>query len=202
MIIVNELVLASGSPRRQELLKQMGISYSVRITGLDESKITNSDPKKLVEELARLKGENISLQEGQVVLSADTVVSYKDQILTKPTNAKEALTMLSNLNGNTHVVYTGVMIRSKSQASLFSVATEVEFWDMSNVDLKDYVDSGEWKDKAGGYGIQSIGAFLVREIRGDYYNVVGLPLSLVLRQLKEFSIYPSFPKEKVSEEEK
>ncbi|MRH42973.1 septum formation protein Maf [Aquibacillus halophilus] len=200
--MVNELVLASGSPRRQELLKQMGISYSVRITGLDESKITNSDPKKLVEELARLKGENISLQEGQVVLSADTVVSYKDQILTKPTNAKEALTMLSNLNGNTHVVYTGVMIRSKSQASLFSVATEVEFWDMSNVDLKDYVDSGEWKDKAGGYGIQSIGAFLVREIRGDYYNVVGLPLSLVLRQLKEFSIYPSFPKEKVSEEEK
>ncbi|WP_338079336.1 Maf family protein [Aquibacillus halophilus] len=199
---MNELVLASGSPRRQELLKQMGISYSVRITGLDESKITNSDPKKLVEELARLKGENISLQEGQVVLSADTVVSYKDQILTKPTNAKEALTMLSNLNGNTHVVYTGVMIRSKSQASLFSVATEVEFWDMSNVDLKDYVDSGEWKDKAGGYGIQSIGAFLVREIRGDYYNVVGLPLSLVLRQLKEFSIYPSFPKEKVSEEEK
>ncbi|WP_226036534.1 Maf family protein [Aquibacillus saliphilus] len=188
-----QLVLASGSPRRKQLLEQVGIPFIVDVAGIDESQVVESNPKQLVEKLAKIKGEAIPVKEGQVILSADTVVSYNDDILTKPSNKEEALRMLSSLSGKKHWVYSGVMIRSIDKECLFSLGTSVRFWDIPEPELKSYINSGDWKDKAGGYGIQSSGAFLVKEICGDYYNVMGLPISTVVKQLREFSIYPSFP---------
>ncbi|MBM7572026.1 Maf family protein [Aquibacillus albus] len=187
-----ELVLASGSPRRRDLLEQVGFSFVVRSTNIDESFVTADDPKALVESLAQRKGQAISLKEKQVVLSADTVVCYEGNVLTKPDNDDQALQMLNMLNGKEHQVYTGVMIRSLSEEVIFSTVTNVEFWNVPEQVLLQYMNTGEPFDKAGGYGIQSVGAFLVKQIRGDYFNVVGLPISRVVQELIRFHIYPSF----------
>ncbi|MCT2537952.1 Maf family protein [Aquibacillus koreensis] len=189
---MNQLILASGSPRRKELLEQVGIPCIVRKSDFDESTVTESDPKKLVETLAVEKGNTIDLQADQIVLAADTVVSYKQKVLTKPENEADALAMLKDLNGNQHHVYTGVMIRSTTKQVVFSTCTTVQFLQLTEDELNKYIASGEPFDKAGGYGIQGKGAFLVKEIKGDYYSVVGLPISAVVQLLKEFGVYPVF----------
>ncbi|QDP40747.1 Maf family protein [Radiobacillus deserti] len=189
--ILNHLILASSSPRRKELLEQAGFVFQIRTSNVDEEAIQLLNPRKLVESLAVWKGEAVPIQSDEVIVSADTVVSLGNRILTKPKNKAHAMQMLSSLNGRKHDVYTGVMIRSKNIRTVFSVATSVTFWNHSKEDLLRYVESGEPMDKAGGYGIQGMGAFLVKEIVGDYYNVVGLPISSLSRKLKEFDIYPS-----------
>ena len=187
---MSQIILASGSPRRKRLLEQVGINCLVKIPNVDEDKVKTKDPIELVKHLAEIKGNNIELSKGQILISADTVIHFGDQILTKPNNEKEAYQMLSALRGQTHFVHTGVMIRSLLQQQIFTVKTAVEFWDVSNQELAGYIDSGERRDKAAGYGIQAKGAFLVKAIKGDYYNVVGLPISTVVQKLKEFNIYP------------
>lgn len=189
--MANNLILASSSPRRQALLKQAGIAFSIRIPDVDESQVTVHDPIEKVKQLATIKAENIVLHsEQEVILSADTVVSYKQRIFEKPPHKEDAYQMLSALSGEVHEVVTGVMIRSLQKEIVFAERTQVVFWPLTDEELEWYVSTNEPYDKAGGYGIQSLGAMFVKEIRGDYYNVVGLPISRVVRELRMFSVYP------------
>ncbi|WP_277678050.1 Maf family protein [Gracilibacillus dipsosauri] len=187
----NKLVLASSSPRRQELLKQVEIPYTLRAPNVDESQIASKDPAEKVRKLALLKGRHVTLQEDEeVILAADTVVSYNNQILEKPKNKEEAYRMIATLSGNVHEVFTGVMIRSFDNEVAFVERTEVEFWTLSEEEINWYLSTNDPYDKAGAYGIQSIGAIFVKQIIGDYYTVVGLPLSRVVKELSSFSIKP------------
>ncbi|HLR51313.1 MAG TPA: Maf family protein [Candidatus Avamphibacillus sp.] len=185
----NHLILASSSPRRQALLKQVNIPFSIRKPDVDESKITMSDPMERVKQLAELKS-NVTplLNKDEVILSADTVVSYDNEILEKPKDKVDALRMLSLLSGSTHEVFTGVTIRSADRKITFAEKTEVDFWPLSSSEMDRYIATGEPDDKAGSYGIQGAGAMFVKKINGDFYNVVGLPVSRVIRELREFSI--------------
>ncbi|WP_153464674.1 Maf family protein [Sediminibacillus terrae] len=186
-----KLILASGSPRRKKLLEQAGLQFFVEAPDIDERSVTAGNARELVEKLAVMKGEKLNPAGEEVVLSADTVVSLHGRILTKPDSREKAFSMLSDLNGETHQVHTGVSIRSQGKSIVFSVATKVTFWEMTDEKLDAYIDTGEPFDKAGGYGIQGKGSLLVREIHGDYFNVVGLPLSKVVRELEHFGIVPS-----------
>src|SRR5690625_5115981 len=185
-----ELILASSSPRRQDLLKQVNIPFSVRKANIDESQITTNDPIDKVKQLASLKGEKVPFQHRkEVILSADTVVAYKNKIFEKPKTKQEAFDIISILSGEVHDVYTGVMIHSIDDRLIFVERTKVEFWPLSKDEIHWYIETDEAYDKAGGYGIQSLGAIFVKQIIGDYYNVVGLPLAKVVRELRNFHIY-------------
>lgn len=184
------LILASSSPRRQELLQQVNIPFQIRKPLFDESVIQTTDPRQRVKELAAAKGKAVSPQENEVILSSDTVVSFKGKIFEKPQTKTEAQEMLTALSGNTHDVFTGVMIRSKEKECVFAERTEVEFWPLAKETMDWYISTEEPYDKAGAYGIQSLGAMFVKQIVGDYYNVVGLPISRVVKELSDFGIYP------------
>lgn len=188
----NKLVLASSSPRRKELLQQVNIPFTVRVAEIDESVITTTKPKEKVIKLATLKGRKVPiLSEQEVILAADTIVAFKGEVLEKPKTREEAKEMISSLSGDIHDVFTGVMIRTKKKEVTFASRTKVEFWPLSDKEIITYIESDEPYDKAGGYGIQSLGALFVKQIVGDYYNVMGLPLSEVARRLKKFGIYSS-----------
>lgn len=190
---MNKLILASSSPRRQELIKQVKIPFTVRTPNIDESLIIAKDPVERVTQLATIKGRNVPIQdENEVILAADTVVAYKQTIFEKPKNREEAFQMISALSGDVHDVFTGVMIRSDHEERVFVERTKVVFWPLTPEEIEWYVSTNDPYDKAGAYGIQSLGSIFVKEIIGDYYNVVGLPLSRVVRELKHFLIYPNF----------
>ncbi len=183
----HRLILASSSPRRQELLAQAGIPFTVRSQDADESLITETDPREKVKQLAQLKGRNVAIKdEGELILAADTVVSFQHNIFGKPQSEMEAHAMLSALSGNVHEVYTGVMLKTRYIERVFTVKTDVVFWPLSNEEIDHYIATGDPFDKAGAYGIQSKGAVLVKCINGDYYNVVGLPLSRLVREMASF----------------
>ncbi|NAP00772.1 septum formation protein Maf [Halomonas sp. MG34] len=186
-----KLILGSSSPRRQELLKQVHLPFSVRTPDIDESQITTNNPIEKVEQLARRKSQAIPLlDEKEVILTADTVVSYKQQIFEKPKNKEAAIQMISDLSGEMHEVYTGVKIRSSTQELVFVERSEVEFWPLSEEEINWYVSTPDPYDKAGAYGIQSLGAAFVKRINGDYATIVGLPISKVVQELRQFSIFP------------
>ncbi|GAA0483522.1 Maf family protein [Salinibacillus aidingensis] len=188
-----QLVLASSSPRRQELLKQVNIPFIIRKPEVDESSIHSVLPEEKVKQLARLKGrETVLKDEKEVILSADTVVSCNKQIFEKPNDTDEAHHMLSLLSGKRHEVWTGFMIRTGKHEEVFTQKTEVEFWPLSKEEIESYLSTGEPFDKAGAYGIQGPGSILVKRIIGDYYNVVGLPISLVVKELRKYDILPVF----------
>lgn len=185
------LVLASASPRRQALLRQVYIPFTVRVANIDEAQITTIDPVEKVKQLASLKGRKVELRnKDEIILSADTVVAFENQIFEKPKSKDEARQMMTNLSGTTHDVYTGVMIRSFEDEVVFVEKTEVTFWSLALEEIEWYINTDEPYDKAGGYGIQSLGAMYVKQIVGDYYNVVGLPLSKVVRELRNFRVFP------------
>lgn len=186
-----KLILGSSSPRRQELLQQVHIPYTIRKPNVNESQITEKDPYKKVAQLAKLKGENIEIQNSdEIILSADTVVSFQNRIFEKPKDKEEAFKMISDLSGNIHDVYSGFTIRSAEHVETFVEKTVVEFWPLSTQEIEWYVSTSDPYDKAGAYGIQSIGAMFVKQIKGDYYNVVGLPISRVVRELTKHAIHP------------
>lgn len=190
IFLAKKLILASSSPRRQELLNQAQIPFTVRKADTNESQITTNILTDKVTQLAMLKGREVSFMDDQeVILSADTVVSFNQQIYGKPKNKKEAIQMLASLSGNVHDVYTGVTIRSITDELTFVERTKVEFWPLEKGEIEKYVSSEEPYDKAGAYGIQSLGALFVKQIVGDYYNVVGLPISRVTRELRKFDVY-------------
>ncbi|WP_339230933.1 Maf family protein [Oceanobacillus sp. FSL K6-2867] len=188
---MNKLILASTSPRRQELLNQVRIPFTSKNPNVDESQITTNDPIEKVKQLAMLKAENVPIDhDNEVILAADTVVAYKQTIFEKPDNREQAHEMISELSGDLHDVFTGVMIRSYKEKTVFAEHTQVEFWPLKANEIESYVSSMDPYGKAGAYGIQSLGALLVKQINGDYYNVMGLPISRVVRELRKFSIYP------------
>lgn len=189
--MTKKLILASSSPRRQQLLNQVKIPYIIREPNIDESQIKTRDPLEKVKQLAIRKAQNVSLEHAnEVILAADTVVAYRQDIFEKPKNMQEASEMIATLSGEIHEVYTGVMIRSLTNELVFVERTKVEFWPLTTQEIDWYLSTDDAYDKAGAYGIQSIGAIFVKQIIGDYYTVVGLPISRVVRELRAFSIYP------------
>lgn len=186
------LILASSSPRRQQLLKQVNIPFQLRIPNIDESTILAADPVEKVKQLAMTKAKHVPFHdENEVILAADTVIAFERTIFEKPKDKTEAYQMIAALSGNAHDVYTGVMIRSQDDERIFVERTQVVFWPLTQEEIEWYISTSDPYDKAGAYGIQSLGSMFVKEIVGDYYNVVGLPLSRVVRELRDFSIYPN-----------
>nr|MCR5041435.1 Maf family protein [Clostridia bacterium] len=171
--------------RRRELLAQAGLEFTVRPSSCSEPPFTGGDPGEYVAELARLKADAAEADAGDTVLAADTVVCLDGAVLGKPKDVDDARRMLSELSGNTHCVYTGVCIRRPGKEPVvFYEKTDVTFYELSEEEINDYVATGEPMDKAGAYGIQGRGCLLVREIRGDWCNVVGLPVARVVRALR------------------
>lgn len=182
-----KLILASGSPRRAELLQKMGLSFTVQPSNTEEILEPGLTPQQEVISLARQKAEAVyaSLQEEAVVLSADTVVVLGDKILGKPGDEEEARAMLRALSGRSHLVLTGVTVMGPRGTACHCEETEVYFRALSEGEIQRYVASGEPMDKAGAYGIQGTAMLFVEKLVGDYYNVVGLPVmktGLMLRQ--------------------
>ena len=182
-----KIILASASPRRKELLTLAGIEYEVIVSQCEETLPDGITPDKAVEELARQKAEDVfSRNSNALIIAADTVVALGNTILGKPKDEDEAFSMLSSLSGRKHTVFTGVCIKTKEKTDIFHVATDVEFYDLSEKEIKDYIATKEPMDKAGAYGIQGKGFVLVKGIHGDYFNVVGLPLAETIRHLNNF----------------
>jgi septum formation protein len=177
---VQPLILASGSPRRQELLAGLGIDFSVTVPVVDESPLENEDARGYVLRLARLKGEAVALEQtSSWVVAADTVVIDDGRLLTKPDTEAQALDMLMQLAGREHQVRTGYCLycAERSFRAIDSVVSTVRFRSFGLDWAQSYVQTGEPMDKAGGYGIQDRGGVLVEAVEGSYSNVVGLPLA-------------------------
>lgn len=190
---MDKIILASQSPRRRELLTQIGLDYQV-IPSTVEEVITETDPKLVVQELSRQKAEDVAgsvLRDGEeiLVIGADTVVSYQGQILGKPVDTDDAVRMLSMLQGNAHSVFTGVTLIRRGLKETWQVTfaeeTRVHMYPMTEAEIRWYVGTGEPMDKAGAYGIQGLCARFVEKIEGDYNNVVGLPVGKIWQELKK-----------------
>lgn len=183
------VVLASASPRRRELLGLLGMEFEILVSDVEEV-VTQTLPYRVVEELSAQKAEDVyKRQTGDVlVIGADTVVAVDGKIMGKPGNEEEAANMLERLQGNVHTVFTGVTIISRKgeeeYRKTFSECTVVKFYPMTEEEIRWYVETGEPMDKAGAYGIQGLGARFVEHIRGDYNNVVGLPIARLHQELK------------------
>lgn len=188
---MKKLILASQSPRRKQLLEQVRIPFSIFPSDVDEAYDKNESPQKIVQLLAEKKAEYVlEKMDGAVVIGSDTLVVLDDEILGKPKDDNDAKRMLKQLSGRTHSVVTGVAILSKEKRVTFTVETFVSFYELSDDEIEYYVKTKEPLDKAGAYGIQGIGALLVKEMRGDYFSVVGLPIARVVRELAQFGITP------------
>ena len=181
------MILASQSPRRRELLGQMGFSFTVRPAKGEELAHPELTPAQLVEELARQKALEVSAEAeaDDVVVAADTVVAIDGKVLGKPHDKVHAAQMLSALSGREHTVYTGVAVKRGETLLVEHEATQVRFRPLTQREIDLYIQTGEPMDKAGSYGIQGYGALLVEGIRGDYFNVVGLPICRLGRMLAQ-----------------
>ena len=198
---LHEIILASGSPRRRELLTQAGLTFTVKTADVDETPARH-EPAAVVEELSRRKALAVAEQYRygeRLLVAADTIVAYQGEILGKPRDAEDAVRMLRELSGHRHEVYTGVTIlltdregkilrpgtQDDGAGITFSNCTGVKFYPLSDEEIRDYVASGEPMDKAGAYGIQGAFGQHIRGIRGDYTNVVGLPLGRTIWEMKK-----------------
>jgi septum formation protein len=180
------LVLASASPRRQELLRNAGITFEVQPAHIPEEPQRGESAKACAERLAREKALAVARQRPQdCVLGADTIVVVDQQILGKPRNAANAARMLRQLSGRKHAVITGVCLVAGGQWSVSSESTTVTVSEITDKEIADYVASGEPMDKAGAYAIQGIASRWIPRIEGDYSNVVGLPVALVWKMLQQ-----------------
>ena len=185
-----KIVLASASPRRQALLRQIGIQdFEIRVSDADESYAPTLSPARIVETLSRRKAEAVPCAPDELVIAADTMVFLDDQRLGKPADPADALRMLQSLQGRCHTVRTGVTVRQGNQYLTQSEETAVVFRPIPDTELLAYVSTGEPLDKAGGYGIQGLGALMVERIHGDYFNVMGLPLLRLSQMLGQFGVH-------------
>ncbi|GGE75714.1 Maf family protein [Priestia taiwanensis] len=183
---MKKLILASASPRRKELLEQINVSFEVRVSDVEEIVEGLTRPEDVVVSLALQKAQDVAKYvPHDVVLGADTIVTYDGVILGKPKTKEEAYEMLQMLSGQTHEVFTGVAMLCGGEQISFFERTEVTFYELSDAEIHAYIESGEPMDKAGSYGIQGLGAMFVQKINGDYFSVVGLPIAKVYRELKE-----------------
>lgn len=184
------LILASGSPRRRELMGFITDSFTVKVSDAEENTDFSQTPDRIVISLAEQKGRAVMplCSENDVIISADTVVFIDGEVLGKPENADGARAMLRHLSGRTHTVYTGVSIHAPNGTVSFSDKTDVTFNELSDCDIESYIATGEPFDKAGAYGIQGKGALLVKGICGDFYNVMGFPVARMYRELKRLCV--------------
>lgn len=193
------IVLASASPRRRKMLAEAGIAFEVIPANVDETTLPGETPQEYAVRAAGEKGLAVAARLAREdrrpwILAADTVVVLDEAILHKPTDRVEAAEMLRRLSGRTHVVITGWTVgRHESQWIAHQEATAVTFHSLTEDEIQGYVATGEGMDKAGAYAIQEIGAFLVSRVEGDYFNVVGLPISRVLRALTEVGAIEGYP---------
>ncbi|XTZ38846.1 Maf family protein [Salmonella enterica] len=186
---MTDIWLASGSPRRQELLTQLGVSFERIIPGIEEQRQAQESARQYVVRLAREKAQaGVAMVPRDLpVLSADTIVIFNGEVLEKPLNASHAACMLRQLSGQTHQVITAVALADRYHLLDCLVETEVTFRALSEADITAYVASGEPLDKAGAYGIQGLGGCFVRKINGSYHAVVGLPLVETWELLSNFN---------------
>lgn len=191
MITQHSLILASASPRRTELLRQIGVPHMIRPADVLEEAPYPMSADEYVMYLSRKKARAVA-KSGEIVLAADTVVALDRHILEKPVNQAAALEMLRQLSGRTHEVVTGVTLLQDEREETFTITTKVRFCDIPESWMLAYVATEEPYDKAGGYGIQGKGGLFVEAIDGDYYNVVGLPINPISRRLETFGIKPMF----------
>lgn len=190
---MRKIFLASSSPRRLELLKQIGINFEVIPSCIDESIFLNLTGENLVKTLSYEKAKDIfnknkNTNNDFCVIGCDTIVSINDKILLKPKNKKDALNMLILLNNNVHNVLTGLTVIGYDNGNFFEKTicstSKVYFSNFTHKELKNYVDTLEPMDKAGAYGIQGKGSFLVSKIEGDFYSIMGLPINILYSILK------------------
>lgn len=190
---MRKIILASASPRRRELLENAGVTFVVR-PGNGEEIITKTNPNEIVEELSLMKAQFAvqEEEEGTLIIGSDTVVSYLGEILGKPADEEDAVKTLLKLQGNIHQVYTGVTVLEKRGNAwipyTFSECTDVEFYPVTEEEIREYVQTKEPMDKAGSYGIQGKFHVYVKGIRGDYSNVVGLPVARLIYDMKQRGI--------------
>ena len=181
------IILASASPRRKEILENTNIKFDIISSSIEELVLDGESPCQMVMRLAFEKGIDIaSKYKSNLVISADTIVVLDDNVLGKPKDEEEARQMISNLSGRTHQVITGISLINleKNKKIIDYVISNVKFKKLSKDDINDYIKTKESLDKAGAYGIQGYGAILVEEIQGDYFNIVGLPISKLSDLLK------------------
>jgi septum formation protein len=183
------IILGSASPRRKELLSDIGLKFNTQTTDKEENYPTNLKEYEIVEFLAKQKAKFLSknLRKTDLLITADTIVSFKGELLNKPKDKQEAFNTLSKLSGNTHKVITGVCIKNHQKEIAFSTITLVNFKQLTREEIYYYIDNFNPFDKAGAYGIQDwIGKIGIKSIEGSYSNVVGLPTTEVYQQLKLF----------------
>lgn len=181
-----DIVLASNSPRRRELLSGLGIDFRVElIQGIDETYPASLLAEQVPEYLARLKAKAYNVTGNKLLITADTIVILNNEILGKPHDEAEAHHMLHKLSGKTHSVVTGVTVTTADKVSTFSCKSEVEFAELSDEEIEHYINLCHPMDKAGGYGIQEwIGYMGIKGIKGSFYNVMGLPVQRLYTLLK------------------
>jgi len=184
-----KVILASASERRQELLKRLIGSFTIEVSLFDENIVEfQGDVSKYVQDIALGKAQDVAKKnDNAIIIAADTVVALDNEVIGKPKDKKDAARILKRLSGNTHGVYTGVVVINTRTGKILkeAVYTSVKFSKLDEDDINDYIESNEPMDKAGAYGIQGIGGTFVEGINGCYYNVVGFPLNKVKGMLKE-----------------
>ncbi|MDD6202268.1 MAG: Maf family protein [Lachnospiraceae bacterium] len=191
---MREYVLASSSPRRKELLQQIGMSFTT-VTSRKEEVTHKTNPEEIVAELSKIKAEDVFSQGNtkKVVIGADTIVVFKGEIMGKPKDEKDAFSMLKKLQGNVHQVYTGVTVYytqdNKEEYFSFTEKTDVECYPISDEEIWEYILTKEPMDKAGAYGIQGCFAAYIKGINGEYNNVVGLPIGRLVFELKKRNLW-------------
>lgn len=188
MINLPRLILASGSPRRSEILKSVGWEFTIDIPDIDEIELPGESPENYVQRLAKTKAETIAARhDGKIVLGADTTVVIDKQTIGKPLDLDDARRMLRMLSGNWHEVLTGVAVVSRGETRIGLQSTRVKFAQMNAAEISFLAEKGDPLDKAGAYAVQAQAALFIEGIEGDYWNVVGLPISLVYRLMKTAS---------------
>lgn len=186
-MILPELILASGSPRRSEILGFVGWDFEKRVADIDESILSREKPDDYVKRLAREKASAIAAEaDDAIVLGADTIVVVDEEIVGKPIDLEDARKMIEKLSGRWHKVLTGVALVRGEEARVAVQKTRVKFVELKAAEIDFLVEKGEPLDKAGAYAVQAQAALFIEEIEGDYWNVVGLPISLVYRMVREF----------------
>jgi septum formation protein len=188
---MKKIILASASPRRKQLLELAEIPFEIMVSNIDESHPAELSSSQVAMHIAENKAvavqKNLDSNESKTILAADTVVVLEKQILGKPVDRQDAIKMLSKLSGKTHRVITGVCLLLSSTKHIFAEETEVEFLSLSKEQIEYYVDHFKPYDKAGAYAIQEwIGVVGIKLIKGDFYNVMGLPVSRVVKELEKF----------------
>ncbi len=190
---MNKIILASASPRRKEILEQIGLEFNIVPSTCSEV-ITKDIPKEIVEELAYQKAQEVfeKVGESSIVIGADTIVVYNGKIMGKPKDEDDAFNMINELQSNTHIVYTGVCVFIKENDEIkkivFSEATQVSVYPMSKDQIRDYIATKEPMDKAGAYAVQGRFTIYIKKIDGDYNNVVGLPVAKLYNEMLDIGI--------------